>query len=117
MQSHEIRAATLVLLDEKYGILYPRHSQVLSFDPDPASPKPVGRRIPGETLVEGMFVIQSAVEDVDLGGVRAEHGHYSRIWRARLEQEWRHDAANLVASPARCRPDTGSPKCCYPALV
>ena len=91
------RPATLVQVDEEYGILYSPHSKVLSFDTSPAAGEPISLRIPGETLVEGMFLITPLVDDVDLGGVRAEHGHYSQIWRARLEQEWRTDASDLIA--------------------
>ena len=90
------RRATLVQIDEEHGILYPPHSQVLSFDPDPETDEPLGRRLPGETLVEGMFVVRQSLLNVDLGGVRASRGSYSRIWQARLALECEKDLAGLV---------------------
>jgi hypothetical protein len=90
------RSATLVQVDEKHGILYPPHSKVLSFDPSSTAGEPISLRTPGETLVEGMYVITPSVGEVDLGGLQAEQGQYSQIWRERLEQEWRDDAKGLI---------------------
>ena len=91
------RPATLVLVDDNQAILYPIHSQVLSFDPAPFSDKPFDQRLPGETLREGMFVIRPSLADIDLGGVHAEHGYYSKKWKERLYQEWESDSPGLVA--------------------
>ncbi|MDR4485052.1 MAG: hypothetical protein R3B95_17910 [Nitrospirales bacterium] len=91
------RQGLLVQIDEEYGILYPPNSQVLSFDPDSAVREPIDQRIPGETLVEGMFLITPLVDNVDLGGTHAEQGHYSKIWRTKLEQQWQADSESLVA--------------------
>jgi hypothetical protein len=96
-QQRERRTATLVQVDGEHGILYPPHSLVLSFDSDPASQEPIDRRVLTETFVEGMYLIKPLVDDVDLGGMRAEHGRYSRIWKSRLELEWRANSAGLVA--------------------
>ncbi len=85
------RPAVLVEMEGGQGIFYPPHSRILSFDPDPASPEPVDRRIPGETLREGMFVVIPVIEEVDLGGVRAEHGQYSQLWKARLKEMFDRD--------------------------
>jgi hypothetical protein len=90
------RPATLVQVDEKHGILYPPQSKVLSFDPNSTVREPISFRNPGETLVEGMYVITPHVGEVDLGGLQAEHGHYSQIWRELLEQEWCDDAEGLI---------------------
>ena len=92
---HAQRAATLVLVDEDSGILYPPHAQVLSFDPSMDDQDAICRRILGDTLVEGMYIVRPLIDDVDLGGTRAEHGHNSRIWKDRLEREWKTDAAGL----------------------
>jgi hypothetical protein len=83
-------------VDGEHGILFPPHSGILSFDPNQAEREPVGLRIPGETLLEGMYVIMPFIGDVDLGGVQAEHGHYSQIWKARLRESFAADAANLI---------------------
>ncbi len=92
----DMRAAVLVQIDSEYGILYLRHSEVLSFDPEKAACQPISMRIPGETLLEGMFVISPFLEEGERDGMQAEPGHYSRIWKVRLEQEMRADAAGLV---------------------
>ena len=83
------RRATLVQIDEEHGILYPPHSHVLSFDPGASVDKPITRRLPGETLVEGMFVILPLLADVDLGGLHAEDGQFSNVWKERLREELR----------------------------
>jgi hypothetical protein len=93
---HEDRLATLVQVDSDLGILYASHSQVLSFDPDPRARQPIDRRIPGGTLVAGMYVIQPVIEDVDLGAMHAGQGQYSRIWKEQLTQLWRVDAVDLL---------------------
>ena len=92
----EKRSAKLIQIDADHGILYPSYSQVLSFDPRSGSPESIVRRIPGETLLEGMFVIRPVTDDVDTGGVQARHGYYSQIWKARLEHEWKDDQSRLV---------------------
>jgi hypothetical protein len=86
-QSGENRPARLVRVDEDRGIFYPPYSLVLSFNPLPRSREPIGWRIPGETLVEGMFLIIPNLEDVDVGNLQARHGYYSRIWKSRLREE------------------------------
>lgn len=85
------RPATLVQIDDQNGILYPPHSQALSFDPSFLTREPFDRRVPGETLTEGMYVIRPVMDDVDLGRTRAEHGRYTSIWKERLWQRWRAD--------------------------
>lgn len=92
----ENRPATLVQVNGEHGILYPPHTRILSFDPNQAAREPVGLRIPGETLLEGMYVIMPSIGDVDLGGVQAEHGHFSQIWKARLRESFSADAADLI---------------------
>jgi len=95
-QSRDERRATLFEIAGKHGILYPPHSEVLSFDPASSACEPIDYRRPGESLHEGLYIILPRLGEVDLGGVRAEHGHYSRIWKARLEQQWRTDASGLI---------------------
>ena len=95
-QPREKRPAKLLQIDGEHGILYPPHSRVLSFNPNPTASDPIGRRIPGETLVEGMFVIMPLIGNVDLGGVQAEHGYYSKLWKAKLDSEFLTDAPHLI---------------------
>ncbi|MCI0591000.1 MAG: hypothetical protein L0Y67_05265 [Gammaproteobacteria bacterium] len=93
---NQYRHAKLVLIDAEHGILFPPHSLVLSFDPSEGAPEPIARRIPGETLFEGMYVLKPLLDDIDLGKVRAEHGYYSKIWKAKLAQELSVDDSSLI---------------------
>jgi hypothetical protein len=90
------RRATIVQIDEGQGIPYPPLSRVLSFDPRPNVLMPIALRIPGETLVEGMFIIRSVLLDIDSEGPLAEHGYFSRIWKERLKEMCKQDAAGLI---------------------
>jgi hypothetical protein len=89
----EVRRATLLEIDDEDGILYPPLSQVSTFDPTPYADEPIGYRLPGETLAEGMFLIWPLLGAADLGALRAAEGHYSGIWKERLREEVRcaHD--------------------------
>lgn len=95
-QPRDKRSATLVQVDRKHGILYPPHSRIVSFDPGRPAGEPVGLRVPGETLLEGMFVIMPIVDDIDLGGLQAEHGRYSEVWKARLRESFESAPTNLI---------------------
>ncbi len=95
-QRGETRPAKLVQVDTEHGILYPPYSQVLSFSPISGMREPIDWRIPGETLLEGMFVIMPVLDEVDLGNLQARHGYYSQIWKARLEEEWSANEPGLV---------------------
>jgi hypothetical protein len=90
------RSAVLIHIIGDHGFLYPPHSQILSFDTDIDSDDAIDHRIPGQTLLEGMFIIMPRLGDVDLGTVQAEQGHYSQIWKERLVQEWQSDSADLI---------------------
>ena len=91
-----VRRAILVAIDSEAGILYPPHSEVSTFDPSPHADEPIGHRLPGETLSEGMFLISPLLGDVDLGPVRAGDGLYSRIWKERLREEMRRAPNDLM---------------------
>lgn len=95
-QSAESRPATLVQVEDSHGILYPPHSRVLSFDCDSTAQSPIMFRIPGDSLVEGMYAIVPDVDDIDLGGLQAERGHFSEIWKARLKALYSADPAKLM---------------------
>ena len=90
------RPATLLQIDDDHGIFYPPYSQILSFDPAPGAQEPLAHRLPGETLVDGMFIVQHSLGDVQHGGLQAEHGHYSQIWKACLVAELRRDTQGLL---------------------
>jgi len=90
------RPAIHLQIDETLGILYPPYAKILSFDPKKSARRPIDHRIPGETLVEGFFLIRPLVDEIDFGGVRAEHGHYSNIWKAKLKQEFGNDPSGLI---------------------
>lgn len=90
------RRATLVEIDEGHGILYPPQLQVASFDTTALTESPLGFRLPGETLLEGMFVVRPILADSDLGGLHATDGYYSRIWKEHLRNELARNAQELV---------------------
>jgi hypothetical protein len=99
IDSHgEERAATLIKVDAAHGILYHPHSHVLSFDPDSTSREPIAWRVPGETLITGMYVVEPVVSKVDLGAVRAGHGHYSRIWKDELVKARKIEGFDLLSA-------------------
>lgn len=92
----DLRRATLVQIGAGHGILYPPYARVLSFDPAAASGFSVDYRLPGESLAEGMFLAIPILDDAALEGLKAEEGHFSRIWKARLASEFAADAAGLT---------------------
>jgi hypothetical protein len=92
----EVRRATLLEIDEEDGILYPPHSQVSTFDPTQYADEPIGYRLPGETLSEGMFLIWPLLGASDLGAIRAGEGRYSRTWKERLREEVRREPDELL---------------------
>lgn len=96
-QTAERRPATLVHVEGIHGIFYPPHSRVLSFDCDTAAQSPVMLRIPGDSLLDGMYVIVPVVDDVDLGGLQAKHGHFSEIWKGRLKELYTAAPDKLIA--------------------
>jgi hypothetical protein len=66
----------------------------LSYDPAD-SLNPINTRYAGDTLAEGMFLIRPMLGDVDLGGVQAAEGNYSRTWKQRLREELQNSPENL----------------------
>jgi len=91
-QPGKVRRATLVQVDEGHGILYPPHSRVLGLEPGPNS---IDLRLPGDTLLEGMFLIIPVIDDARLAGLQAANGYYSRAWKERLNAELRRDPVGL----------------------
>ncbi len=95
-QVSEVRRAALLEIDEEDGILYPPQSKVSTFDPALNADEPIGFRLPGETLSEGMYLIWPLLGATDLGAVSAGEGRYSRIWKERLRDEFRRAPTELV---------------------
>ena len=69
-EQREKRSAILLVFGEEYGMLYPPHSRVLSFDPGERVSQSIDLRMPAESLREGMFVIVPLECDADMGGFR-----------------------------------------------
>jgi len=92
-QPADVQRATLVQVDDDHGILYPPHSRVLGLD---AVTNSIGYRLPGETLLEGMFLILPVVNDTRLAGLQAEDGTFSPIWKEKLNAEYQRDPAALA---------------------
>jgi hypothetical protein len=92
-QPADLHRATLVQVDEGHGILYPPHSRVLGLDTVRNS---VDYCLPGETLLEGMFLILPLVDDDRIDGLQAEDGHFSSIWKEMLNAEYRNNPVMLT---------------------
>jgi hypothetical protein len=91
------RPALLLEIPSRAGILYPRSARVLSFDSKAANDESLSLRVPGETLLEGVYVIQTQIAEVDFGETFALEGGYSLVWKQRIREE-------LQSSPeAFCR--------------
>lgn len=92
-----LRPAVLLDLGDNHGVLLPPNAQVPSLDPTAGEDdSAVGFRIPGETLVRGMFLIRAQLGELDLGGVKAADGVYSRIWKQRLNDALLADSSGLT---------------------
>ncbi|MCF8144161.1 MAG: hypothetical protein K9N21_09600 [Deltaproteobacteria bacterium] len=78
------RTATFLQVTEAHGIFYRPNSRVLSFDPDKTAQRPIDSRIPGDTLIEGLFLIFPLGIEMEAETAKAEHGYYSRIWKSKL---------------------------------
>jgi hypothetical protein len=92
----ETSRAVLVQIDGNHGILYPPLAQILSLALDVEGPDSIASRLPGETLAVGMFVVVSALDDLDLGALRADEGEYSRLWKQRLIDAYTQDPSTFV---------------------
>lgn len=81
------RRAILLEILGGYGILYPRTANVLSFAPNAGDAATLGFRIPGASLLEGMFVILMQLGAIAFGETQAQESGYCRIWKQRLREE------------------------------
>lgn len=90
----EKQKALRVQIDSEHGILHPRYSPILSYDPADFL-NPIDTRYAGDTLAEGMFLIRPMLGDIDLGGIQAAEGYYSRTWKQRLREELQNSPENL----------------------
>lgn len=92
-QPADVQRATLVQVDDEHGILYPPSSRVLGLDAETNS---ITFRLPGESLLPGMFIILPVVNDAELAGLQAEDGAFSSIWKAKLREEYEFNATELA---------------------
>lgn len=83
-RSVDKRRCVLVQFGDRQAVLYPPRAEVLSFDPAADDDHFVDFRLPVDGLSEGMFVIDVIFHESGTGGVHAEEGKYSRIWKQRL---------------------------------
>ncbi len=99
--ANRIRQAVFVQTDDHHGILCPPFSRMLSFDPATTRENRIDHRIPCESLGEGMLLVISSLGN-DLGhDTRAHHGHFSRIWKARLRAQMTDDLHGLLPALKR----------------
>jgi len=87
------RMATLLQIDEEHGILFPPHSQVISYCPHAVQKFQLRRN---EALTAGYFIVIPITQGEDFGPNNAEHGEFSLIWKTRLLEEYRRDPEDLI---------------------
>ncbi len=90
------KPASLIKLDEKYGILYPIKDHILSFDPFANSlEEQIGLRLLDEMQSDGIFIILPVLSPVDFGELHAKEGEFSPIWKKQLTEAIQADQAGL----------------------
>jgi hypothetical protein len=88
------RRAVLITLPNKRGILYPA-TEALSLDPNAGDEEAIGFRVPGETLLPSMFLIQTEIGEVDFGHMEVAEGGYCSVWKERLRERLRVDRSEF----------------------
>lgn len=88
------RRVVLITLPKRRGILYPA-TDALSFDPNSSDEQAIGFRVPGETLLSDMFLIQTEIGEVDFGHVQVAEGGYCSVWKERLRERLRADRSEF----------------------
>lgn len=84
-EKRDLRKATLVQIEDESGLLYPYLSRVISFDPNSQASDLIAKRLVDEDLSEGMLLVRHAAHDPTESEIHAEHGYFSRIWKAKLQ--------------------------------
>ena len=88
------RRAVLITLPNKRGVLHPA-TEALSFCPDAPDEEGIGFRVPSETLLPGMFLVQTDIGEVDFGHAEVAEGGYCSVWKQRLRERLRLDRAEF----------------------
>ncbi len=102
VKTDDKRSAILAQIGDEHGVLFPVRAQVISFDPFIDENEQIGRRLPGETLTEGIFLIFPLLDEVDLGGLHAKDGKFSPIWKEQLIAEFRKDEEGFCENLFDC---------------
>lgn len=88
------RRTVLITLPDKRGVLYPA-TEALSFYPNATDEEAIGFRVPSETLLSGMFLIQTEIGEVDFGHAHVPEGGYCSAWKQRLRERLHGDRTEL----------------------
>jgi hypothetical protein len=91
------RRAVLITLPNRRGILYPA-TEALSLDPNADDEEAIRFRVPGETLLPNMFLIQTDIGEVDFGHMEVAEGGYCSVWKERLRERLCVDRLELCRS-------------------
>jgi hypothetical protein len=83
-------------VDGGRGIFYPRGAKVLTFLPGTPDPEAIGSRNISDELVRPAYLLIPHLEELDIGELRAEQGHYARIWSRKLAEAFAFDRGGLV---------------------
>jgi hypothetical protein len=90
-----VRKAVFITLDGGHGVLLTPHSPVLVLAMQNGEAQ-LERGPAEDVLARGVFLVRPLLDDIDLGGTRAEIGHYSREWKARLAEMVLEDRNGLI---------------------
>jgi hypothetical protein len=96
-RNQELRRAILFEIFNSQAVIYP-FTETISFDPNSADNLAVDLRIPGESLIDGMFLIEYKIADIDFGKMQAQVNGYCEIWKKRLADELKTNSRALCLS-------------------
>lgn len=94
-ESRNQRASLLIQIGEEHGVLYPVHSQALSYDPNAVTEDQIAHRRCQEMLTTGMYIVFPLLGQFDHGVFQARDGKFSKVWKHRLSEEFQKDPDGL----------------------
>lgn len=86
----------LVQFRGQQGALYSPRADVLSFDPSTEADESIGFRTPCDGLFEGIFVVQSLLDDFRSEAAQAEEGSFSQTWKKQLKEIMSEDGEGFI---------------------
>jgi hypothetical protein len=90
------KQATLLVLGDRRGILYPAGACVMIFDPAEVT-SVFGERLVAYEVRPGDFIIWPKLDDGAIRGLVASAGQYHELWRSLLAEELSRDAKDIAS--------------------